>query len=436
MTELAPRTKLPDYDSDGRPIAEFGNERVMKIPRSAINVLPQIRTEFDPDKLQDLADSMPLAEDIDGLMHELMEPVIEGVHTAASARRYLSEFNLANGTQYELKDLISYKMPGGTRYVIHIAGERRLRAADILIEKHGYSPESLILSMIHENISYIEALPKQFVENNARVNPSQEDEARAMRRYINMMRVIKPKYTQADCAKAFVVHPDKVGDAMTFTDYPPSMQTLARDYPFSWVIEAKDIYELWLQYYQENRSYLPNLNEPDMFAIDDPVVGMSANGATTWTASNGTMFFESPEDVATYEVETCFMRIIAERLARRTAQRDRKNRDVRLMTQLEEIKKMMQNEVAGIGELALPTLDDEQDAQKSLAELFSQRRKVAASGLFEAIMRGLWLLDARGDLSPEYRRRLGQYSAQFHFPQLEKDEEDIALTDKELVAAR
>lgn len=461
MTELIARGTQRVVDGEGRPIAEFGNERVMKLPRNAITILPQIRTEFDQDKLHELADSMPLADDVEGLMHELMEPVIEGLHDERSARRYLKEFNLANQTNYRMRDLVPFQTVAGIRYVIHIAGERRLRAADILIEKHGYSPKSLILSMVHDNISYIDALPKQFVENNARVNPSAEDEARAMRRYINMMRVIEPKYTQADCARAFAVNPDKVREAIIFTDYPPSMQGLVRNYPFSWVIEAKDIYQEWLNYYQAHRSHLKSSEGVDLFADDDLAIGVSANGATTWTASNGTMFFESPEDVATYEVETCFTHIVAERLARRAAQVGRRNRDVRLKTQLEAIRELLQNEARGIEAVALPLeplSDDDQDGNSSvddgndlnpydkvareheqriqeLAERFNTRRKLASSSLFEASLRALSLLDMRGDLTRDMRVRLGKYGVQMQFAQPEIGEEDIAFSDHSLAPA-
>lgn len=460
MTELIARGTQRVVDGEGRPIAEFGNQRVMMIPRNVINVLPQIRSEFDPHKLQELADSMPLADDVEGLMHELMQPVTEGLHDEESALRYLEQYNLANGTDYSLEDLVPFRTVVGTRYDIHIAGERRLLAADILIERHGYSPESLILSTVDENISYIDALPKQFVENNARENPSAEDEARAMRRYIDMMRVIESKYTQADCARAFAVNPDKVREAIIFTDYPPSMQQLVRNYPFSWVIEAKDIYEEWLQYYQEHKLHLKSSDDVDLFADDGLTVGVSENGATTWTASDGTTFFESPEDVATYEVETCFTRIVAERLARRTAQGGRRNRDVRLKSQLVAIRESLQNEARGTEELALPyepPTDDYQEVDsvdavrelnlyeqaawdheqriRELAERFNTRRKLASSSLFEASLRALSLLDMRGDLTRDMRVRLGKYGVQMQFAQPEIGEEDIAFSDHSLAPA-
>ena len=47
-----------DMVSEVRPIGEFGSLRLAMIPRNRINILPQIRQEFDQEKLQELAESI------------------------------------------------------------------------------------------------------------------------------------------------------------------------------------------------------------------------------------------------------------------------------------------------------------------------------------------------------------------------------------------
>ena len=432
--EAVERSRIYDVDLEGRPIAEFGNERIMKIPHNAINILPQIRTEFDYEKLEELADSMPLAGDVDGLIHELMEPLIVGLHDRESAERYLVQYNLAHDTSYDVNGLMPYVINGVEYFVIHIGGERRYRAAEILINRHGYSPESVMMCGVHENITYVDALPKQFIENNARVNPPPQDEARAIRQYIEMMRVIEPKYTQADCAKKFAVYADKVHDAIVFTDYPKSMQELAKYYPYSWVINVEEIFKTWVEYYQKNASGLINPEEMGLFAPDESVVeGVSDNGNTTWTASDGAMYYSSPEDVATHEVETCFKKIKMNQLSKRVAQDGAKGSNVsvrlKLNKELEEIKRLMKDEADDIGQPELDAIDtgsdydvrwtprydsdesnDLKQARLRLIDTYVKRRKIAASGLFEASLKVLWLLQVRGDLSLSMRKRVKPYS--------------------------
>lgn len=430
-----------DTDADGKPIAEFGNKRIMEIPRHVINVLPQIRREFDPVKLQELADAMPLSDTEEGLVHEMMEPVVEGLHTEESAIRYLDQYNRANldnGRVYTLSDLVPWHLPQGIRYVIHIAGERRLRAADILIDRHGYSAESTILSSVHENITYVDALPKQFIENNARVNPPPADEARSMRGYIDLMREIDPKYTQKKCAEKFAVKPHKVHDAIVFTDYPKSMQALEKIYPYNWVVDADGIYNAWLEYYRQHRYGVAEsiavglLRENHEDAVDD--------GLGMWTTGDGLAVFASAEDAATHEVELCFLKIKAEQLARKASLRKnevRRGRDVRLPAQLAAIKKLLADEAVGVGqdaydetvgltdqelyrrelimnlEVAAGVQGDERlkvGDQLKLFETYAKRRTVASNALFEAVIGALWLLDARGDLTDSMRNRLGGYA--------------------------
>lgn len=429
--------------ADNKPIAEFGNRNVVEIPRNVINVLPQIRRQFDPVKLQELADSMPLAKDANGLVHELMEPVVEGLHTKESAERYLEQYNRANQDNdhmYIIDDLVPWQTEKGIRYVIHIAGERRIRAADILIEKHGYSSESRILSSVHENITYVDALPMQFMENNARVNPPKPDEARSMRGYIDLMREIDPKYTQKKCAAKFAVRPEVVHDAMVFTSYPPSMQALEKFYPYNWVVGADGIYNTWLEYYRQHKYGVADsmavglLREDHKVAVDDGL------GMWTTVAGDGLACFESAEDAAAHETELCLLKIKAEQLARKASLRKnevRKARDVRLPAQLAAIKKLLADEAAGVGQDAYDEtvgLTDQElyrrelimkmeaaagvknedrlkaDDQLKFFETYAKRRTVASNALFEAVIGALWLLDARGDLANSMRNRLGGYA--------------------------
>lgn len=424
---------LPRVDeiSEVRPIGEFGSLRLAMIPRNRINILPQIRQEFDQEKLQELAESIANKgrDPVTGrIRFDMMEPLIEGYHTTESAAVYIEQYNHTNGTSVRLEDLIAYNTPEGVRYVIHIAGERRLLAGDMLIEQNGLTDDSEFLCHLYDNIEYIDALPMQFKENNARVNPPPRDEAHAIRKYYDAMKRIDPSYTKVACADAFAVRPDKIADSIIYTDYPSSMQALGDHYPFSWLIAAKEVYDIWLEYYKDNQTYLkPSTVDVELF--DDFADGHEPTDGGTWTATDGRMYFSSPEEVAAYEVETCFNRIEAERLLRRQNP-NRKPVDVRLKTQAEQIRRSLAYEDMGIGEFALPGIDEDEDyddeGNAKRPDYFYRRIK-ASTGLFEAAFKAIMGLERRGELRPSMRERLAVYALLVPVDAI--NSEDIALED-------
>ncbi len=374
-----------------RPVGEFGQVTEW-VQRSQLHVLPQIRTTFDEIALQELADSIRLIEQEQATgnpRYDLLEPLTQGRHDEASARRYLRQYNQVNGTDLQLENYEPTYTTDGPRWYFHIAGERRLRAGDIIIERDALSPDSLFQCAIKENIEYIHALPLQFIENNARVNPPPADEARAIRRYSDAMKELAAaqgkRFTNVQCAQAFAVNPDKVTDAMTFTNYPIAMQKLAERYPFSTVIAAKDLYEAWCEYHQ------------------DTLETLDSSELEEFISTTGRAGFERIEDVAAFEVETCLLLAKAEKLHRR---RDpgRPRRDMRPKKQAEQVRDSIMQRSLGITQEVL-------FADSEPAETYWARRKLASGSLFRASVEAIVLLDHLNMLSPEQRHRLGQIAA-------------------------
>lgn len=372
-----------------KAVGEFGQVTEW-VPRSAINVLPQIRTKFDPGRLSELMESIRLidSEQESGRpRYDLLEPLIEGRHDEESAHRYLAQYNRVNGTQFKLDDFHAVDTNSGVRWIFHIAGERRLRAGDAIIERDGLSNDSVFQCSVKDNPEYIDALPTQFIENNARVNPPAQDEARAIRKYYDAMKELAAasdkRYTYVECAKAFAVKPEKIADSITFTDYPADMQALVERYPFSMVIEAKDLYEAWIEYHKRDIDELSPAQKKDFIA------------------TTGRSGFETIEEVAAFEVETGFEMIKTERLRRRKDPHAKK-RDVSIKKQTENIHASIAQHDLGF---AQGLLDIDTDHEN---DNYWSRRKLASASLFRSAAEALLLLDQLGMLSDDMRSRLGQ----------------------------
>ncbi|MFZ1258310.1 MAG: hypothetical protein WAQ25_02465 [Candidatus Saccharimonas sp.] len=317
--------------------------------------------------------------------YKLLEPLIEGIHGEASARRYLAEFNFINGTKFELEEFVSTVIDGEQKWVFHIAGERRLRAGDMIIERDGLSPDSIFQCSVKYDPTYIDALPEQFVENNARVNPLPQDEARAIRKYYDAMKQLAAnagkRYTNVECARAFAVNPNKIADAITFTDYPASMQALVEEYPFSMVVDAKELFEAWKIYHADTDEELGPDQQQDFIAT---------------TGRNG---FATLEGVAAFEVETCFTLIKAERAKRRTDPHA-KRRDVSIKKQTENVLASVKQRGLGFAQGILDIPGDPNN--------YWTRRKLAAEQLFRDSFNNHLYLERMSMLSGEMKRRLGQ----------------------------
>jgi len=376
-----------DSEQDVRAVGEFGQVTEW-VSRSSINVLPQIRTKFDEIALGELAESIRLIDaehQSNRPRYDLLEPLIEGRHDEESALRYLAQYNRVNGTDFVLDMFTPTQTPAGPRWFFHIAGERRLRAGDMIIQRDGLSLASVFQCSVKENPEYIDALPTQFIENNARVNPPPQDEARAIRKYYDAMKELAlamgKRYTYVECARAFAVNPAKITDSIIYTDYPVDMQNLVERYPFSMIVDAKDLFEAWSEYHEKYADELSDGQVQEFIAT---------------TGKNG---FASIDEVASFEVETSFEAIKAERLRRR---RDplAKKRDVSLKRQAEGVRKSIEQRDLGIvqGVLAFDTAP----------ENYWTRRKLAAGSLFRAAVDALVLLDRANMLSNDMRDRLGQ----------------------------
>lgn len=374
----------------------MGMERML-IPHEVINVLPQIRRTFDPEALQELADSIPLQEVRQNTaQYRLLNSLTVNVLTEEKAREYLEAFNLSEPDLEDVafENLTPWETPEGTRYAIHVAGERRYRAGPIRVEQDwGRSiPIQWDCSVLRDE-SYAVALPLQFIENNARRNVSKVEEANAIMKYFAFMRETNPKFSKAACARGFSVPVSRVTDAETFTGYPACMQSLAEKYGYRTIVDAQTVYSLWLQFHGNKVSNSDKTVED--YLAESP-------------ASDGRALFASMEELATYETETSLLEIQASKLRRKMNPRAKKVDLDSIQVGLESL--IREDDLFGgygtdiinaIAEVKAGVDDDHGPMM---------RRELAVAALYDQTVESLRLLDTVGALQPDRKRRLAAFA--------------------------
>ena len=388
------------YDGKTPEQIVMGMDRQM-VPRDVINILPQIRTEFEPEAMQELADSIPVREIKDGTAYYnlLNSPTMADL-SEEEARKYIAEFNAVNDDagHYEFENLVPYDTHLGERYIITIAGERRLRAGPIKVQQDWGEDVPIVYDCaVARGITYLEALPLQFIENNARRRPSRVDEANAISKYMAAQRKLNSKFSKAACARAFGVPPSRVDDAEIFTGYPQCMQELEQDFGFRTTVDAKPVFDLWTLYHQNKLS-------------DTERVG----GDYLLAASDGATFFDSVEELAAYETRTSLLEVKASSLYHKR----NPDSDVKRVT-LDSTKRGLEVMVSQdnlFGDYgtdiihAVAGLAPEADDIGAIA-----RRRLVSEGLYNQTIEALRLLDSIGGLYDVRKMKIAQFTA-LHIP--------------------
>lgn len=384
------------YDGKTPEQIVMGMDRQL-ISRDVINILPQIRTEFEPEAMQELADSIPVREVKDGTAYYnlLNSPTMADL-SEDEARRYIAEFNAVNddADHYEFDNLVPCDTYEGKRYIITIAGERRLRAGPIKVEQDwGESLPIVYDCAVARGITYLEALPLQFIENNARRKPSRVDEANAISKYMVAQRKLNPRFSKAACARAFGVPSSRVDDAEIFTGYPQCMQELEQDFGFRTTVDAKPVYDLWTLYHQNKLNDAVHEGRDYLLA-----------------ASDGATFFDSVEELAAYETRTCLLEIKASSLYHKR----NPGSEVKRIT-LDSTKKGLEVMVSQDNLFG----DYGSDIINAVAGLAPEtndigaiaRRRLISEGLYNQTMEALRLLDSIGGLPDIRKMKLARFTA-------------------------
>lgn len=229
---MAPKANVglrPAGTNEGTPL---------QILLSKINVLPQMRVEFDQETI------VQLARDINKPGQGVLQsPGVAKLDTLA-CKNYLAVFNQVKGTAITIGQLKAVVADGRRYYYILIFGERRLRSLRY-IWQHG-NPElevdrdgrngryyrarfggDVVDVSVFPNDDAFDALGRQLSENTYE-HPSQWDEANAYLELFTFRKMRNPKYTLAQFARDMKRSEEAIRNRLMWGDLPDDIQKLVR----------------------------------------------------------------------------------------------------------------------------------------------------------------------------------------------------------------
>lgn len=214
----------------GREKHVYGPKSVTGVAVSNINVLPQIRTEFDPVGIEELADSMLVYEKMGEqyviVGFNLQAPTIVAKLTPEEAITYTVEHALLH-KKLEPSEVKVAK--DGFVYIL-IAGERRMRAIKCNQEYTGLDIDKTeVMCSIQEGISLLDAHGNQLTEN-VHDRPSPLDEAVGIRQTRDYLTMRFPGQFPhiTDIVRISGRSECVVRSALAFTSLPEEIQAMAK----------------------------------------------------------------------------------------------------------------------------------------------------------------------------------------------------------------
>lgn len=195
---------------------------------SDINVITQVRKDFDEVRLSELIDSIRHHVADGTVQYVLIYPLLVNRIHPGNINQYMADHQSFNNLAES--ELANLKMAADGYYYVLCDGGRRMRAIGRIIEQDKLDPAYVeVVVLLEEDLEFLTANRSQ-MSGNAHHRTSAIEEAENIRRYYNFMKTKYPNITlsHTDIAKATGRSSDFVADALIFTSLPPQVQSLAR----------------------------------------------------------------------------------------------------------------------------------------------------------------------------------------------------------------
>ncbi len=214
-------------------LVEFGPQFLELVPLTELRELQQVREEYDPAGIEELATSLEHPESIfyEDMSNteltkqfDLKHPLVVARLDQQSYRNFVKE----HAEYYGIEPVALEDEPAeGEVALLLIAGHRRKRAVALKsLQRNIPLDEVGIVAHVYDNIDFDEALSHQLRENiHTRTSP--QEEARAIERYFRheKRRSAGKSVTIASIARSLGFGTQKVSDALAFASLPVKIQS-------------------------------------------------------------------------------------------------------------------------------------------------------------------------------------------------------------------
>jgi hypothetical protein len=260
--------EIPRLDILDDTQGETGTVDVGWLPHDAVFDLRQVRENYDPAKLQELADRIPYEITEQGIVHlKLQNPPVVNVFTRREdLEQYIADHAEYYGGAVTDIDIDSLPVVDGAWHV-RINGHRRGRAIILRCQNLGIPVENMRISYsFRRGIPFQEAIQEQYVENTSDEIPPEQD-ARAIARHKTWLMKKGMKSSNAEIARFFGYGPGKVADALRFVTMPDSITDFLNDgLTYGNIVQLAKVRDAYLQ---AERRTPPDKTFADLM-IEDP----------------------------------------------------------------------------------------------------------------------------------------------------------------------
>lgn len=200
---------------------EVGPKEPEPVRLSELNALTQTRQAYDPEGIDELAQSM-LERDENGVITglKLINAPLVGRFAKESAEAYVNDLNDLFETSHTVDDLTPAT---DGNYFILVAGHRRTLALSRAVKLAGGTADELFVrTVVADDISFAEAFKDQTIEN-IHDRPPMQDEAEAIAKYCEFRRRSSgfgERLSVAQCARELSLKPKKVRNALKYAELP------------------------------------------------------------------------------------------------------------------------------------------------------------------------------------------------------------------------
>lgn len=218
--------RLSDETPDDR--VEVGPKEDLLAPLDVINMVSQVRQEYDPHDLAELKRAMIVEDEKGEKKIQLIQPITVGYFHRTDLGHYLEKLNSTWGTEHSVSELNPVPGSHGRYFFVVVAGHRRTIAIRQAAEELGIDP-SRIDVVFHVNrgtdFTFREGIKTQYRENFHKRPESWEDAVAINAIFGEGLR--SGEYsTYADCAKDLGVNPERVSRAYRFSELPEAIQNM------------------------------------------------------------------------------------------------------------------------------------------------------------------------------------------------------------------